>query len=224
MFGTKSFFELSCKSLLFLAFCNTFLASGCNNTSPDIPFAEMHEIYDRNHRPMYRARMPQSWISRKPLHNESLDDTTKPIAEFIIREEKEMIRISVHNFPSDKIEERIPPNAQVARWQRQFDNISYDSSTISQAFSGYSGLMFIGKGVLQSKETMMIAWSLQLFSEHYRTLSNPLTNEDQNLFRQMRADVTIKAIGPTPLMEKHQAAIIAFARSFELIEEVPSRS
>lgn len=222
------------KLVLYFAFMIMLFAAGCSNSNSidsTIP-STMFDIHDRDHRFLYRARMPESWISRDPLHDETLTDTTKAICEFIIRDDNDhngngrnnLIRISIHNFPSDTMEDRIPPAAQVSRWQRQFDTLPNTSTITPQAFSGYSGLLFSGKGILQGKETMMLAWSLQLAPEHYRALAHPSTPEETAIFRQMRADITIKAVGPQPLMEKHQASIAAFARSFELIEEVPSRS
>jgi hypothetical protein len=67
----------------------------------------------------------------------------------------------------------------------------------------------------------MIGWSLQLDKEHYRTLAPPTPASQENLYREMRADVTLKATGPKETMEKHEEGIINFARSFELIEEIP---
>lgn len=71
---------------------------------------------------------------------------------------------------------------------------------------------------------MVLGWSLQLSPEHYRMLSHPSSAENEDKYQQMRADVTIKAVGPKALTEKHRTKIMAFARSFELIEEIPVRS
>ncbi len=35
-----------------------------------------------------------------------------------------------------------------------------------------------------------------------------------------RADYTIKSVGPPDLMHKHRADILAFAQSFEMIDEL----
>jgi len=77
--------------------------------------------------------------------------------------------------------------------------------------------LFTGVGILNNEETMVLAWALQIAPEHCRTLSNP----DSYLNKQMRSDVTIKAMGPVTLMKKHKQAIETVARSFELIEEIP---
>lgn len=214
---------------LFFLFTTLISITSCDNASTsdaaskkNQPSIRLHEINGRDHQPLYRIRAPESWIQRDPLPNESLTDTTKAICEFIIRESDEIIRIAIHNFPSEIIQERIPPEQQVFRWKNQFELlIPESSSTIPQAFSGYSGLLFEGIGILKGKSTMMLSWALQLAPEHYQILVHysQMPNE-----KSMRADITIKAVGSLPLMKKHREAIIAMGRSFELIEEIPSRS
>jgi hypothetical protein len=194
---------------------------GCTSQEEKTTLSSMDVIQGRdNDGPrfaVYRIRVPDAWIRRDPLPNESLIDTTKSLCDYIIRDEDGTIRIFIHNFPTQTMEERIPPAAQVARWQRQFDSlIPHASNVVPQAFSGYSGLLFTGVGTLKNEPTMVMGWALQIASEHYRTLSHP----DNPLNKQMRADVTIKAVGPVSLMEKYQGEIKAFARSFELIEEI----
>lgn len=184
-----------------------------------------HHIKDREHRPLYRIKYDPTWIVRDPLQDEDLSDTTKALCEFIIPDAEGVIRINFHSFPSEAIDQRIPPTAQVARWQRQFEELSpHDSYTLPQSFSGYAGLLFCGAGTMQGKPMKMMAWSLQLGPTHYRSLLYPSSHQENQLYRQMRADITIKAIGPTALVEKHADAILAFARTFELIEEIPERS
>lgn len=175
--------------------------------------------------PVYRVRVPDSWIRHDPLPGDGVVDTTKALCEFILMEGPETIRIAIHNFPSKQLEERIPPEAQVARWQRQFESLeATESQVVPQAFSGYSGLFLTGVGTMQGRPTMVLAWALQLAQEHYRTLTHSIIPEIKKNEDQMRSDVTIKAVGPKGLMEKHKREIIAFARSFELIMEIPARS
>lgn len=192
--------------------------------SPLPPSSFRQTISGRNYGdrrfPVYQVSVPSGWIRRDSLPEENLSDTTKPIAEFLIPGEEGYIRISIHNFPSDTIEDRIPPAAQVARWQRQLDGlVPAESYTIPQAFGGYVGLAF--KGV--QEDSMVLGWSLQMGDQHYRMLSSPSSGNPYQ-HREMRSDVTIKATGPKNLMENKQEEITAFARSFELIEEIPSRS
>ncbi len=201
----------------------------CSSGAPstDAPQAQMEEIKGRDldgpRQAVYRLRVPNDWIRRDPLPDESLIDTTKFLCEFLIRDQSETVRIAIHNFPTNTLEQRIPPAAQIARWQRQFDPLYTNlSSTQPQSFSGYSGLLFTGVGLINGVETIVLGWSLLLGQEHYRTLSNTATQSNAALYKQMRADVSIKATGPRALVEKHQAAIVSFARSFELIDEIPS--
>lgn len=189
-----------------------------------IPMQEIKgRDYDGKRFNVYQARIPNHWIRKDSFPEESLIDTKKSICELLIQAaDGTVIRIAVHNFPSESIEQRIPPSAQVARWQGQFDILlPEESSIIPQAFSGYSGLKFIGRGQINNEDQIMMGWSLQLNKEHYRALAPPVPQSKENLYREMRADVTIKATGRTEAMQQHEEEIISFARSFELIEEIP---
>ena len=73
---------------------------------------------------------------------------------------------------------------------------------------------------MNGQQIMVLGWALQLPLEHYQTILHSSLQEKDS----MRSDVTIKAVGPLSLMQKHKEAIIAAARSFELIEEIPNRS
>lgn len=162
--------------------------------------------------PIYRARIPAHWQRVDPLPDESLADTTKPLCRLLILASEGQIDITIHNFPTDTIDQRIPPQSQVARWQRQLgDRASNTDSIRPFAHGGFVGLFFEADGLL--------AWSLQLAPSHYRTLSLPPAS---HLNRQLRADYTIKATGPESALAHHRSDILAFARSFELIAEIPS--
>ena len=167
--------------------------------------------------PLYRIKGPASWIHIIPPESESLIDTTKALTEFLIQDDGSTIRITIHNFPSEKIESRIPPIAQIARWKQQFSHLDPMSIVVSpQSYSGFVGLFFEGSGTINHEPTTVMGWSMQLDPNHYRTLSHPA------YLPQLRSDVTIKAVGPKNLMAKHYASIYAFARSFELIDEIPA--
>ncbi len=192
------------------------MLTSCGTTSP-IPSTQWREISGRDDstQPIYRANVPLHWKQNNPLPSHSasalLSDTTVPIAEFTF----EGIRITIHSFPAETLESRVPPIAQINRWKRQFDELYPASVSISpQAFSGYVGLLFEGSGLMKQKETMVMGWSLQLAADHFRTLNRRMGT------LQKRADITIKATGPRDLMAQYQREIIAFARSFELIDEV----
>lgn len=176
--------------------------------------------------PVYRVKVPLDWIRQDPEPTESILDSTKALCEFWIVDDSGIdsnnkIRIAIHNFPTERMDQRTPPIAQINRWKRQFTSLaSIDTKISPQAFSGYSGMLFEGSGMIKGAQTTVLAWSMQMAPEHYRNINlenNPLGN-------QMRADFTIKASGPTSLLLKHKSAIVAFANSFELIEDIPGRS
>lgn len=218
--------------LLFLA---SILISCSNDSSSQSVSFTMQEIHGRNEyvasvpymRPLvYRAKVPLNWIRKDPSREESILDTTKPLCEFIIPHEEEQIHITIHSFPSKSLEERIPPQAQVARWKQQFTHLDADVVVRPQAYSGFSGFLFEGSGIKNEKHMAVLGWCMQLAPEHYSTLTLRLgmsrTDQERCCLRQMRADFTIKASGPKSLLEMHRRSIATFARSFEFIQEIPS--
>lgn len=220
------------KTLLFMiiTFSLLFNACGRGHHEEGADATGMQVVMGRNDEqggrfPVYRVKAPDNWIRRDPLPDESLIDTKKALCEFIILDEDKAIHIVLHNFPSRSPEDRIPPAAQTARWRGQFDSLDLvDTSLQPQSFSGYSGLLLTANGIMKGEATTVLGWGLQLPMEHYRALTLTATPENQRLYEQMRADVTIKATGPQSLIEKHKKTIIAFAHTFELIEEIPTRS
>lgn len=154
-------------------------------------------IAGRDGTPTYRADVPKQWHRIDPAHPEP--DTTKPIVSFQIDSD---LTLHVHSFPNL----RLPPQAQVARWQRQTPG-----HVTPQTRGGFAGLFYEAATVL--------AWSFILDPEHDQTLR---LLEVPN-HRQMRADYTIKASGTQEAIATHRAAICAFANTFELIDEIPRR-
>lgn len=194
------FKAINCFILLAVVFC------GCGGS--DIPqVTEYHLIAARDERVIYRVRVPEGWEYRLPEGAMYLTDTKLPLGEVFIREGDQEIRITIHNFPSREIEDRVPPMAQISRWRRQIDDLESENVT-PQSFSGYVGFLFEGRGT----EKSVMGWTLRIGNEHYYRLKTP----------NLRGDVTIKATGPNAMIEKHRKDIIAFARTFELIEEIPS--
>jgi len=183
-----------------------FLCSACESTAPPQtpPWSRIAGRDPAVTQPIYRARIPPTW---QRVDSPQTNDTTKPLGRFLIQDPAGEVEITFHNFPTEAIEPRIPSEAQIARWQRQQ---AEPGSQIPVAHGGFVGLALETDGLL--------AWSLQLAPCHYRTLSNP---PDSRLKQQMRADYTIKATGPHAALVQHREAIIAFARSMELIEEIP---
>jgi hypothetical protein len=168
---------------------------------------------------IYRALVPLNWVRQDPLSTESIADTTKSICEFYIQEDGQTIRLTIHTFPFMQSNQRIPPQAQIARWQRQFEEIDRLATQVHpDSHGGFSGLYFEGQGLLQGQPVKVIGWSMQLASVYVRQL-----NQEGSFPNSCQlADYTIKASGPPSLMDQHRAAILAFADSFELIDELPT--
>jgi hypothetical protein len=167
---------------------------------------------------LYRARIPTSWSRKDPPPNESIADTKKPLCEFLIGEDKSPIRLKIHTFPIATPEAQVPPQAQIARWRSQFEQLNpLDVRLIAESHGGFSGLRFEGKGEMNGENVQLLGWSMNLASDYVRKLAMELSPTD----RLKRADYTIKATGHPSAMGKHRDDIIAFANSFELIDELP---
>lgn len=168
---------------------------------------------------LYRAMTRSDWMRKDPSPTESIADTTKPIAEFSIQDGEEVIAMTLHTFPVSPEIPSIPAPAQVSRWKRQFDTLDIATAyTEEEAHGGFKGIFFEGSGILNGTPTMVLAWSMQLAPAYIKLLSQGKSPLDI----KKRADYTIKAIGPPSLLQKHRSDIVAFARSFELIDELPS--
>lgn len=198
---------------------------GCEQKHGDQDFGNWAEISGRNEENtlkrdlIYRVKVPKNWVQNKPPADVSLFDTTKALDEFYIPENKQTIRITIHNFPSNRIDDRISPESQITRWKKQFHQLDKNESYATpQAFNGYCGYLFKGVGIIDQQPTMILGWSMQILTEHYNILSSPSPKN-----KQMRADFTIKAVGPQDMMHKYYLEIVKFAHSFELIDDIPSR-
>lgn len=165
---------------------------------------------------IYRAKIPAFWTAINSPSN-SITDTTLAIGEWHISENSGQIRITLHNFPTEQLSQRIPPIAQVERWQQQFDSLDPVQTAITpSSHGGFAGLHIEATGTLKEEPQTLLGWSMQMATQHYQQLSIV----DDPIEKQRRADYTIKVLGPPELMQKHRKAIIAFANSFELIEEI----
>lgn len=171
---------------------------------------------------IYHASIPHNWLHHAPPIQQSLTDTMKPIYEMAIHAGDQKIAITLHNFPCDTIETRIPPEAQAARWKRQLVNAE-DITITPQAFGGFCGLRFEAEGVIDGQKKMIIGWSMQLSPEHFYALNQEHEGLSDEEREQMRADYTIKAVGPLDLVKKYRATIHRFARSFRLIQPIPQK-
>ncbi|MBA3957201.1 MAG: hypothetical protein H0X51_02235 [Parachlamydiaceae bacterium] len=215
---------------VFLFLISLCLAS-CNTPTP-LSNQNTQYIYGRDSGngeriAIYRAQVPTSWLRQDFSHQESVIDTTKPLCTWTIPQDVGSIRITVHNFPSDQIEKRVTQAAQVTRWQRQFATIDASSVALhAESRGGFAGLFLEASGVAEGQKMTLLAWAMNLSPDHYATLSTQRQiarlETQKQLFRQMQADYTIKVLGPSDIVEKYKSEIIAFAASFELIEEIPS--
>lgn len=168
---------------------------------------------------LYQACVPTHWVRRDPPTDTSIFDTTQSICEFYIQENDQNIRLTIHTFPTIQGHPRIPPQAQIARWKEQLEPLDpLATNVIAESRGGFSGLYFQGEGIFEGKPTKVLGWSMQLASVYDRQLSL----ERDSFDRYKRADYTIKVIGPPDLINKHHLAIVEFAHSFELIQELPS--
>lgn len=167
-------------------------------------FNAREEVENGERIALYRAKVPTAWTRIDPASGESLLDTKKPICEFIIGED---IRLTIHTFPT-----KIPPIAQINRWKAQFQDLdSFSTLILPRSQGGFIGLFFEGEGQYQDKSQKMMGWSMQLAPEYDQKLES----------RAQRADYTIKAVGPVESVNQHRKALLLFANSFELIEELP---
>jgi len=198
----------------------TLMSLSCKREVPPPIFSVVEIAGRETQEPIYRMKMPDGWEHQQPTG--SLTDTTKALAEFFLRTPTGTIRLTFHNFPYERPEQDIPPVAQVTRWKRQFEHLD-PSSTDPKSFSGFIGFSFEGSGKLSGENKMMLGWAMQLAPQHVQFLQTPRNHVEASRFRQMRASITIKAVGPQELMAAHRKAIIAFAESFELIDELPSQ-
>lgn len=162
-------------------------------------------INGRDNRAIYQVKAPASWEKKLPDPS-SLTDTKTALIEFSVGNQ---IRITIHNFPSHNINKRIPPQAHMNRWEKQFEKLDPVSVSVTpQAYGGFSGYFYEASGTQNGKETTVLAWIMQLSPDLFRKASyDP----------QIVADYTIKVQGHPLAISQHKNEIIHFARSFELI-------
>ena len=204
-------------------FLALLILTGCNLSSPPPSTAKWIAISGRDDgkstdRPfLYQALVPHHWERKDPQPNDSIADTTKANCEFCIKEGDEEVRITFHTFPIQDEGKRIPPQAQIARWKKQLENLDLLSVQVIPDSHGGFSLFFEAEGDLKGNRTKVMGWSMQLAPAYLRHLSL----EKQPLDKSKRADYTLKATGPPTLIHKHHLDIMQFATSFELIDELP---
>jgi hypothetical protein len=177
--------------LLFFTSCDT------HEESPYL----LQKIEGRDRKLLLQAEAPKNWTCHPPPLDLDLQDTTRPIMEWGIDRE---VRITLHTFPIH--DKRIPPIAQIQRWQKQLTPLK-EHSVSPQAFAGFVGLLFEG----DNGTTKFLAWTMQLADPHLYSLADR---------PQMLQDFTLKAQGTPQAIHRNRIAILTFARSLELIEEI----
>lgn len=163
---------------------------------------------------VYRAEVPANWQRKDPAVDNS--DTMMPLSEFIIGHGEEEIRVTVHNFPFVSLNQRPSPVSQISRWKQQmslFNPLKVTTEMISKG--GFTGLYLAALEF----PIAVLAFSMNMADEHARFL---LTASSRS-FHHMRADYTIKAVGPHAAITHKKQEIERFSHSFELIDEIPSR-
>lgn len=170
--------------------------------------------------PLYQVKVPNGWIRVDSDEKESIQDTTKPLATFFIEDQKNKIKVTVHNFPVDSMEERIPPMAQISRWKKQFSQLIPSSESItSHATGGFSGLLYEASGKIEGNPTSLMGFSMQIAPEYFKQPQYEDELEEEQK-RQMKGDYTIKVLGPPEMIEFYRHEIITFANSFGLLREL----
>lgn len=208
-----------------LIFLSLLIIVSCN-PSPPLPPRKWRLISGRIEdssvkKPLlYRAYLPSRWIQVELNREVSIMDTTQPVAEFFLEENERKIRLTFHTFPIHEDFQRIPPEAQIARWKQQFDELDPLSILISPvSHGGFHGLAFEGQGVLKEEPAAVMGWSMLLADIYARQLKESFSLADQT----KRADYTIKATGDPDMVRRYRTEIANFAQSFELIEELPAQ-
>jgi len=161
---------------------------------------------------LYRMKIPSEWVRQDPSTHESLTDTTKANCTFTWNTPAGPIMITIYSFPYHDVNQRVPPEAQIARWKRQFQRLDIEQVT-PQAFSGFSGLLFEGSGQLDSEDKTMMGWTMGISPMYTARLRAPE-------LVHTRADWTIKIVGPANVMALYRSELFATARTFELIKEI----
>lgn len=178
-----------------------FILISCNDR-PSISNSVLIKFHGRQGNDwLYQAEVPQDWKHVAP-EKTSLSDTTLPIYTFLIGRE-DPIRLTIHSFPSTSLDERIAPQAQVLRWQKQLKGISSQEITPIH-HGGFGGFRYYA----ENQHTGVVAYAMQLTPKLYQNTTS----------QEKRSDYTIKAVGSVEAIQKAFSEIDRFAESFELIE------
>ena len=197
----------------------TLLFIGCSGSEESEAFVEETINGRIVEEPIWRVRRPSHW--QKVSRHGSVADTTLPVQEWIIGQGEDPVTVQLHSFPSSSPEGRIPPMAQITRWQKQFSPHPVPEIELTnQAFSGYVGYLLDGRGEMKGKEVRVLAWAMSLPERSYHVLSKD-AGKQRDLVIEKQSDLTIKAVGREEDVDRHEPEIRSFSRSLELIEPIP---
>ena len=177
---SKGIFDMRVLSVFF---CIIFLLA-CSEKKSEIADSSWIEITGRTEAEeprqlIYRVKTPKEWTVFFPEETNRLEDTKIANADFWIEDGTHYVHIVVHSFPSDSLDARIPPMAQIHRWKGQFTEINEESILIKpQAHGGFAGFYLFLSGDAQKivgKNSAVLAWAMQMDQEHY--LSLPIRKE-----------------------------------------------
>lgn len=199
------------------------LLFSCSSTGEKPPWQliQGRDDGDLQRTEIYRVRVPSSWTRLDPDALQSIADTRLPLCTFQVDD----ITIVIHNFPYRSLEERIPPQAQISRWIRQFQPLDpLPVHQTPQSHGGFAGMYLECSGTLKGEHRGLMAWAMSLDPEHFRNLERHIANsEKEKVIRQIRGDYTIKITGPLQQLREKREDLHQFARSFELFHPLPHR-
>lgn len=174
-------------------------------------------LHDAKPPEIWRLEVPKTWKRIDP--QELSTDTRLPNLSFEIQGEKAPILITLHNFPAEQLQERVPISMQITRWKRQLTNLDEVSlREVPFTQSGYRGLLLTAKGEKEGKSHAFIAVALQMDNELFEALRvESAERQTQFMNRQRRSDFTLKAQGDPEDLVLHEEDILNSFESFELI-------
>lgn len=175
-------------------FC--FLLVGCQDSLPSHAHKETFagRYIDQ---PIYQAEVPPHW--ERVDTKGDLTDSKTPICSYKIGSGI----LTLHNFPYSSLEQRIPPEAQIRRWENQIPDGIYDVTPFANG--GFGGFRLEAS----NDEKGMIAYSMQLTPLIFRAFSENTPD--------LKADYTIKFTGSLDSINQSRDEIDAFVQSFEFI-------
>lgn len=118
--------------------------------------------------------------------------------------------VTFHTFPSDSLDKRIPPTAQIERWKKQLNGKESEITPYTRCgFGGFRIVCFEEKG--------MIGYAMQLTPPLFQAMLYPHSKLEDVYFTEMRSDYTVKAVGSGKALENEAVNIDSFVKSLKWI-------